>query len=139
MGNWESAAVILVSLVAGAAIPLVVQLSIAVRSARAALERTSSRADRALDAVAAIAERLDRATAGLDEQRIRALMESFDSLARTVDQLRESARVATALGAAVGPAVGAAVRAWRAGRPEDGDATRRPGENAALETKGEKS
>lgn len=121
MNGWHVAVLTVVSLVAGAAIPLLVQLSLAVRSAREALARTTTRAERALDAVAATAERLDRATAGIDERRVRALMESFDALARTINQLRESARVATALGATVGPAVGAAVRAWRAGHAEDSD------------------
>ncbi len=121
MQSWETAVLVLVSIVAGAAIPVLVQLSMTLRSVRAALERTSARADRALESVTATAERFERATAGLDEQRVRALMESFDSLVRTVNQLRESARVAAAVGAAVGPAVGAAVRAWRAGRSEGGD------------------
>ena len=125
METWQTVVVVVASLLAGAAIPLLLQLSILVRDARTALERTRSGADRTLAAVAASAERLEAATAGLDERRVRAFMESFDSLARTVSQLRESTRVATAVGAAVGPAVGAAVRAWRAGRLVDGDAPER--------------
>ena len=125
METWQTVVVVVASLLAGAAIPLLLQLSILVRDARTALERTRSGADRTLAAVAATAERLEAATAGLDERRVRAFMESFDSLARTVSQLRESTRVATAVGAAVGPAVGAAVRAWRAGRLVDGDAPER--------------
>ncbi len=121
METWQIVIVVVASLLAGAAIPLLLQLSILVRDARTALERTRSGTDRTLAAVAATAERLEAATAGLDERRVRAFMESFDSLARTVSQLRESTRVASAVGAAVGPAVGAAVRAWRAGRVVDGD------------------
>lgn len=129
MESWQTAVVVVVSVLTGAVLPVLVQLSITLRSSRAALERASVRLDRALDAVAATAERLDKATAGLDERRIRAAMESLESLARTVNQVRESVRVASAVGAAVGPAVGAAVRAWRAGRPEDGDGHH---EDAAL-------
>ncbi len=128
MESWQTAVVIVGSLVAGAALPVLVQLSSTLRRARAALQRTASRADRALEAVAATAERLDRATAGLDERRVRALMESIDALVLTVNQLRERAHVAGTVAAAVGPAVGAAVRAWRAGRPvQVGEARQREG------------
>ena len=92
MEGWQTAIVVVVALVAGALIPVLVQLSMTLRSARATLDRTGARLDRTLDALAATAERIDRAT-----------------------------RMASAVGAAVGPAVGAAVRAWRASRPEDGD------------------
>ncbi len=126
MNSWQVALVVVLSVVAGAALPLLVQLSIAVHGARKALARTTQRADRVLDAVAATAERLDRATAAVDERRIRALMESLDALVRTVNQVRESARVASAVGAAVVPAVGAAVRAWRAGRQDSADDVPRP-------------
>ncbi len=137
MESWQTAIVVVASLIAGAALPVLVQLSMALRSTRATLERTASRADRALDAAAATAERFDRLTAALDERRVRALMESLESLVRTVNQLRESARVATAVGAAVGPAVGAAVRAWRAGRPEDGDGAQHGEDRAGIDTKGD--
>lgn len=133
METWQTAVVVVVALVAGAMLPVLAQLSMMLRSSRAALERTSARLDRALDAVTATAERLDRATVGLDERRIRALMEAFDSLARTVSQVRDSVRVASAVGAAVGPAVGAAVRAWRAGRPE-GDGAERGDDAAGSES-----
>jgi ABC-type transporter Mla subunit MlaD len=136
MESWQTAVVVVVALVAGTLLPVLVQLSMTLRSSRAALERTSARLDRALDAVAATAERIDRATAGLDERRIRALMESFDALARTVNQVRDSVRVASAVGAAVGPAVGAAVRAWRAGRPEEGDGEEHRDEAAGPEGAG---
>lgn len=137
MESWQTAVVVVVALVAGTLLPVLVQLSMTLRSARAALERTSARLDRALDAVAATAERFDKATAGLDERRIHALMESFDSLGRTVNRLRDSVRVASAVGAAVGPVVGAAVRAWRTARPEDDDGAEQRHEAAGPEGAGE--
>lgn len=136
MESWQIAVVVVVSLLAGATLPVLAQLSMTLRASRAAIERTSTRVNRALDAVAATAERIDRATTGLDERRIRALMESIDSLSRTVNQVRDSVRVASAVGAAVGPAVGAAVRAWRAGRPEEGNGSERPGMAAGTEGEG---
>jgi len=123
MENWQTVVAVVISIVAGAALVVLVQLSLAVRSAMAALERSLPRAHRAIDAVAATAEQLDRAMAGVDATRVRSLMEALDSIARTVNRLRDSTRVAAAVGAAVGPAVGAAVKAWRAGHVEDGDGT----------------
>jgi hypothetical protein len=107
MESWQTAVVVVVSLVAGALLPVLVQLSLTLRSARVALERTSARLDRTLDALAATAERIDKAT-----------------------------RVASAVGAAVGPAVGAAVRAWRAGHPEEGDGGEHRAEAAGPEGAG---
>lgn len=104
MESWQTAVVIVVAVLAGALLPVLVQLSLTLRSSRTVLEDTSVRLGRALDAVTATAERLDRITAGLE---------------RTVEQVRESVRVATAVGAAVAPSVGAAVKAWRAGAPEE--------------------
>ena len=136
MDTWQAAVLVVVSLVAGATLPILVQLAAFIRSAQKALERTGARADRALDAVAATAERIDRATAGLDEERVRALMDSVDSLARTVNHIRDSARVASAVGAAVAPAVVAGVKAWRTARVEEGeDAQHRDGA-AGVERKG---
>jgi hypothetical protein len=104
MENWQTAVVVLVAVLAGALIPTLVQLSLTLRTSRSVLEDTSVRLGRALDAVTSTAERLDRIAAGLE---------------RTVEQVRESVRIATAVGAALAPSVGAAVKAWRAGAPED--------------------
>lgn len=100
MESWQTAVVVVVAIVAGALLPVLVQLSLAIGSSRRVVEDGGVRLGRALDAVTATAERLDRITAGLE---------------RTVEQVRESVRVASAVGAAVAPSVGAAVRAWRAG------------------------
>lgn len=107
MENWQTAVVIVVAIVAGALLPVLVQLSLTLRSSRTVLEETSVRLGRTLDAVTATAGRLDRIAAGLE---------------RTVDQVRDSVRVASAVGAAVAPSVGAAVKAWRAGAPGEREA-----------------
>jgi ABC-type transporter Mla subunit MlaD len=100
MESWQTAVVVLVAVLAGALLPALVQLSLTLKTSRTVLEETSEKLGRTLDAVTATAERLDRITAGLE---------------RTVDQVRESVRIASAVGAAVAPTVGAAVKAWRAG------------------------
>ncbi len=104
MENWQTAVLVLGAVVAGALLPVLVQLSLTLRSSRAVLEETSVRLGRTLDAVTSTAGRLDRIAAGLES---------------TVDRVRESVRIASAVGAAVAPSVGAAVNAWRAGAPDD--------------------
>lgn len=100
MNAWQTAVMIVVAVLAGALLPVLVQLALTLRTSRTVLEDTSVKLGRALDAVTATAERLDRITAGLE---------------RTVAQVHESVRIASAVGAAVAPSVGAAVKAWRAG------------------------
>ena len=100
MVTWQTALVIVLAVVAGALLPALVQLSLTLRRSRIVLEETSVRLGRALDAVSASAERLDRIAVGLE---------------RTVEQVRQSVRIASAVGAAVAPSVAAAVQAWHAG------------------------
>lgn len=103
MNAWQTAVMIVVAVLAGALLPVLVQLSLTLKASRTVLEDTSLKLGRALDAVTTTAERLDRITAGLE---------------RTVAQVRDSVRIASAVGAAVAPTVGAAVKAWRAGEAE---------------------
>ena len=108
---WQAVALAVGALLVGALLPAVIQLTLALR----ALRTTVVRADRALVAIAATSERLDRITEG---GRVESFLDALDSLSCTVTRLQDTARVATAVGAAVGPAVGAAVRAWRVSREE---------------------
>lgn len=116
MESWQTAVVVVVAIVAGALLPVLVQLTLTLRSSRSVLESTSVRLGRALDAVSTTAERLDRIAAGLE---------------RTVEQVRESVRIASAVGAAVAPSVGAAVKAWRAGALDEREPLDHPAAVAA--------
>ena len=122
MENWQISGIVVFALLVGAAIPVLVQLAITLRSFRASVASTTVQVDRALEAVMQAAGRLERIAAVVDEARVRSFMEAADSLAQILSQLRESVRVASAVGAAVAPAVGAAVRAWRSGPQGDGAA-----------------
>ena len=118
MESWQTAVVVLLALLVGAAIPTVASLGSALRSARQAVDRTQLA--ETLTAVRVAAERIDRLASRLDEgRRVEGLLESVNALSQTVSQLRDVVRVASAVGAAVAPAVGAAVRAWRETRRED--------------------
>lgn len=115
MDAWQAVALSVVALLAGALLPAVVQLTLALRALRA----TAARAEEALDAGTSTAQRLDRLAARLEEgDRIEHLLEGVDALSRTASHLLDGARLASAVGAALGPAVGAAVRSWRESRPD---------------------
>lgn len=121
MDPWQATLLVVVALLAGALLPVAVQLTLTLPAVRAA----AVRADRSLAAVSAAAEKVNGLLGRLEAGgRIDSLVEGIDSLSRTVTRLQESLRIASAVGAAVGPAVGAAVRAWRApregGAPPDG-------------------
>jgi hypothetical protein len=135
MEGWQTALVVIAALLAGALIPAVVQLWLSLRSLATATARVSARADEALAAVTATAQRLDRLTARLEEgRRVDHLLDGIDSLSRTVVQLHDAVRVASAVGAAVGPAIGAAVRSWRSAHPDGGDAPAEGNGTAAHDT-----
>jgi hypothetical protein len=118
MEPWRVVEIVLLSVTAGALLPAILQLRATLRTAQSRLDRTADRLDRTLDEVGVAAGRLNRATEALDDgRRVRELMDAIESLSRTVNQLRRSAQVATAIGAAVAPTIEAAVRAMRSPRP----------------------
>jgi hypothetical protein len=114
--------IVLVSVLLGALLPVLVQLWLTLRTVQRRLDRTADRLDRALEGLGVAAERLNRATQPLDDgRRVRELMDAVDGLARTVNELRSSAKVASAVGAAVVPAIAAAVRALRGPEEPEGE------------------
>jgi hypothetical protein len=135
MDGWQTALLVIAALLAGALLPAIVQLWLSLRALSAAADRISARAEEALAAVTATAQRLDRLSARLEQgRRLDHLLDGIDSLSRTVVQLNDAVRVASAVGAAVGPAIGAAVRAWRSTQPTDGDAPAEGNGAAAQDT-----
>lgn len=114
MESWQTAVVVLLAVLVGAAIPALVSLGAALRSARRAVDGSGARLAEALAAVTSAVERVDRLASRLEQgNRIESLVESVAALSQTVNRFRDVVRTASAVGAAVAPAVGAAVRAWR--------------------------
>jgi hypothetical protein len=114
--------IVLVSVLLGALLPVLVQLWMTLRTVQRRLEGTADRLDRALEGLGVAAERLNRATQPLDDgRRVRELMDAVDGLAKTVNELRSSAKVASTVGAAIAPAIAAAVRALRGPEEPEGD------------------
>jgi len=114
MESWGIALVVLAAVLVGAAIPVLVQLRGTLRAMEKTLHRSGAQLDEALGASAAAARRIDALVVRLEEGgRIEQFLEGVGALSRTVSQLRDTVRVASAVGAAVGPAVAAAVHAFR--------------------------
>ncbi len=111
------ALVVLAAVLVGAAIPGLVQLRATLRAMEKTLQRSGARLDEALGATTAAAGRIDGLVSRLEEGgRIEQLVDGIAAVSRMVSQLRDTVRVATAVGAAMGPAVAAAVHAFRADR-----------------------
>jgi hypothetical protein len=94
MEAWALALVVLFAVLVGASIPVLYQAAATLRAARRTLEEAGPRLERALEATASAAAKVDA----------------------VASQLHGAVRVASAVGAAVGPAVGAAVKAFREDR-----------------------
>jgi len=114
MDAWQAVTLAVVALLAGALLPVLVQLALALRALRA----TAARADAALTAITSTAQRVDRMAATLEQgDRLDRLLAGVDTLSRAAAHLVDGVRFASAVGAAVGPAAMAAVRSWNDSRP----------------------
>ncbi len=117
MESWSAALVVLAAVLVGAAIPVVVQLRATLRTMDKTLQRSGARLDEALRATTVAAGRIDALVVRLEEGgRIEQLVDGVTAVTGMVNQLRDTVRIASALGAAVGPAVAAAVHAFREDR-----------------------
>ncbi|MBI5068223.1 MAG: hypothetical protein HZB56_08275 [Deltaproteobacteria bacterium] len=112
--SWGVALVVLAAVLVGAAIPALVQLRATLRAVERTLQRSGARLDEALAATLAAAGRIDAVVVRLEKGgRVEELVDGLAAASRLVVQLRDTVRVASAVGAAVAPAVAAAVRALR--------------------------
>jgi hypothetical protein len=117
METWGTALVVLAAVLVGAAIPVLVQLRATLRAMEKTLQRSGARLDEALGATVAAAGRIDALIVRLEEGgRIEQLVDGVASASRMVSQLRDTVRVASAMGAALGPAVAAAIHSFREDR-----------------------
>lgn len=113
------ALVVVMAILVGVAIPALVQLRATLRAMENTIERSGARFHETLGATAAAVERIDSLVVRLEQGgRIEQFLESVAAVNRMVTQLRDTVRVASAVGAAVGPAVAAAVHAFREDREE---------------------
>jgi hypothetical protein len=101
MAGWQVVLLVLAGVFVGMWIPVSVQLLLTLRSAKKLLDTTGSRGGETL------AQLTDTAI-GLKET-----LASVGELARSANQLKESIRIISSIGAAVVPAVVALVRALR--------------------------
>jgi hypothetical protein len=117
--TWAAALVVLAAILVGVAIPVLVQLRATLRAAEAVLQRSGPRLDEAMAATTAAAGRIAAVVHRLEEGgRIEGLLDGLAALSHAMIQLKDTLRVASAIGAAVGPAVAAAVHAFTEDRPQ---------------------
>jgi uncharacterized protein YoxC len=114
MENWHIVLVVLVAVLVGSLIPVLLQLRSTLHQVERSLRTTGKRVDQTLDEAHAVAERINRLLGGLDggEKQLAGLLTSARQLAQTLDRVRSTVNVASAVGAAIAPAVVAMVRSF---------------------------
>ena len=133
MATWQIVAVVLLAVLVGAVVPVLLQLRRTLQSAEHVLNNTGPKLDRTLDEVGEAAARINRLGKSLekDAEGLGVFTDAAAGLGRSLKQAQESLRVMTAVGAAVGPAIAAGLRALFA--PAGGDDARsRPAEDAGV-------
>jgi hypothetical protein len=119
MQSLEVAALVLLGVFAGAALPALWELRSTLKAARGLLGTTGKRLDSALDAWTETATRINGIAAELNDgtNEVKNFLTATADLAATLQALRSQIRVAASIGAAVAPAVAAALQAFRATAP----------------------
>lgn len=114
MDNWNLVTALLGAVVAGALIPVLVQLRATLRAVEKATERSAGRLDDALAATSVAAGKIDAMVTRLTASgQVDQLARDFSAMSHLASQVGDVVRVASAVGAAVGPAVAAGIRALR--------------------------
>jgi len=139
MDSLQIAFLVLAALLVGAFLPLLAQLYFVLNHLRRGLAETVGDVQR-------VAERIDRLTGELERDgKLDAMASGIVALSDTAIQLRETLKIASALGGALAPSVAAAVRAWRSEPERGGGRTPGPdgrggdGEESSHEPKKEAS
>jgi uncharacterized protein YoxC len=113
MESWQVAVLVLVAVLVGALLPMLVQLYSVLHTLHRVVDKVAKDAEQMTVTIHRTADRVDRITAALEKDgKVEKAMEGVAALSSMVLQLRDTVKVASAVGAAVVPAVGAAVRAW---------------------------
>ncbi len=116
MQSVEVAALVLLGVFAGAALPALWELRSALKAARGVLGTTGKRLDKALDAWTETATRINGIAAELNDgtNEVKNFLTATGDLAATVQALLHQIGVAASIGAAVAPAFAAGLQAFRA-------------------------
>lgn len=115
MDGFQIAFLVLAAVVVGALLPLLVQLHFVLHNLRYVLEKTSKDVEEGTKAAHRVAERFDRLTEEFEKSgKMGDMASGLRALSDMALQLRDTLKIASAVGGALSPAVAAAVRAWRA-------------------------
>jgi hypothetical protein len=112
--SWGVALVVLAAVLVGAAVPVLVQLRATLRAIEQTLRRSGPRLDEAMAATIAAASKIGALVVRVEAAgRIEQVVDGVAAVSRLAAQLKDTVRIASAVGAAVGPALAAAVQALR--------------------------
>jgi uncharacterized protein YoxC len=112
------AAVVLLAVLVGAAVPPLFQLRSTLKSVQTFLDETRPRLEAALDQATEATTRVNRAAAGIEEgmAKVRGVFDAIAALGETLENARESLRKTATVMSAIAPAIAAGFRAvWPAG------------------------
>lgn len=123
METWQVAVLTLSAVFVGMMIPVLLQLRTTLREAQREVHARSERLGLVLEDAGVIAQRLRRATDAIEgkEHEIGAIVSSAGELARSLDRLRSTAHVASAVAVAVGAGLRAFRHDWQQGISADPD------------------
>lgn len=106
---------IILAVALGALLPVLFLLAGALRELRALVKRSGPKVDQVLERAREVTERLEKTTRGLDEKEkaVDEILDAGRELARSVEGVKRSMRIAQAVGSSVGPAVATFLTAMR--------------------------
>jgi len=112
MQSWQIVLVVLVAVLVGSLIPLLLQMHTTLRQVARSSRSTGRHIERAADEVHTAAAHVNRLIGGLEggDKQLASFLDSIGQLAQTLDRVRGTVNVASAVGAAIAPAVVALVR-----------------------------
>ena len=115
------ALLVLVSVLAGALLPLILQARTTLRSVQAVLDEGRPKLLQTLDELSQAAHQVKAVAADVEEAapQITAFLDTLGEVRETIEQVQGTVRSASTVAAAIGPAVAAAVQAFRAIRAEE--------------------
>ena len=118
------AAVLLLAVLVGIAIPVLLQLRSTLKTLESVLKKTGRNLDEALDEITSAAQRVNVLGKELEEgaTRMRMLFDVAGDIGKGLGKIKNAVSTASAAAGAVGPAVTAAVKAlWQSTDKRDGD------------------
>lgn len=136
---WSIVIMVLLAVLVGACLPVLFQAFSTLGSIRQVTQKVGPRVEAVLKEVQETANRLNKASDGIDEsaQRAKKLLDATGDLGESMQKLNQSLKPAVALGSVVGPAVAVAVKSFLDGHARGEDSTDEINPAGASDEEGE--